>query len=318
MNLLVTGGAGFIGLNFVHYLLENTPYHVTVIDTLTYASHPLQIRHLQNNDAFHFIHGDITNPHELSAAFVKEYDAIVHFAAESHVDNSIQDAGIFLETNIMGTYHLLNQLKNGNAKKMIYISTDEVYGSLQCGQEPFVESTTLEPNNPYAATKASSDLLVRSYFQTFNLPVITTRCSNNFGPFQHKEKFIPMIIHRAFQNKKIPLYGDGKQIRDWLFVRDHCEVITLVMNKGRAGEVYNIGGGNEYTNLEIVNEILLRMKKPKSLISFVTDRKGHDKRYAINSSKIKNELGWKQATPFAEGLDLVINWYNMRLKRVGL
>ncbi|MEW4263952.1 MULTISPECIES: dTDP-glucose 4,6-dehydratase [Priestia] len=318
MNLLITGGAGFIGLNFVHYLLKNTSYHITLIDALTYASHPLEILRLQDNDAFRFIQADITSLHELSAAFDKEYDAIIHFAAESHVDNSIQNANLFIETNITGTYHLLTELKKGNAKKMIYVSTDEVYGSLQPGQQPFTENAPLAPNNPYAATKASGDLLVRSYFQTFNLPLITTRCSNNFGPFQHKEKFIPTIIHHAFHNKKIPIYGDGKQIRDWLFVRDHCEAIMLVMNKGRVGEVYNIGGENEYTNLEVVNEILTRIKKPKSLISFIADRKGHDRRYAINSSKLQNELGWKQATSFTKGLDLVINWYSIYLKRVGL
>ncbi|MED3981904.1 dTDP-glucose 4,6-dehydratase [Priestia megaterium] len=312
--ILVTGGAGFIGLNFVHYLLKNTPYNVTVIDSLTYASHPKEILKLMSMPRFCFIKGDISSDKDLKAAMDRSYEAIIHFAAESHVDKSIKNPKDFVQTNIVGTYHLLDYLAKGYAKRMIHISTDEVYGTLKMNQDPFTEKTPISPNNPYSATKASSDLLVRSYFETFGLPLITTRCSNNFGPFQHKEKFIPTIIYRALHNKKIPVYGDGMQIRDWLFVEDHCRAISLIFEKGIPGQIYNIGGGNEKTNLCIVKQILDIMGKDYDLIDYVEDRKGHDRRYAIDSTKLQKELGWKQNSPFNEALEKTVEWHVKKFK----
>ncbi|KQU19318.1 dTDP-glucose 4,6-dehydratase [Bacillus sp. Leaf75] len=315
MNLLITGGAGFIGLNFVQYLLKNTLYNITVIDSLTYAGHPKEIHTLTSSDSrLRFIKGSIVNETDLEIVMDQQYEAIVHFAAESHVDNSIQSADKFIQTNIVGTYNLLQQLIKGYAKKMIHISTDEVYGTLSSTQPPFTEQSLLAPNNPYSATKASSDLLVRSYYETFKLPLITTRCSNNFGPFQNIEKFIPTIIYSAFNNNKIPVYGDGLQIRDWLFVEDHCKAISLILEKGTLGEVYNIGGGNERKNIDVVKQILEIMRKPENLIEFVEDRKGHDRRYAIDSSKLQNELGWKQTYSFDQSLEKTVQWYINRIK----
>lgn len=309
MNLLVTGGAGFIGLNFVNYLLKNTSYNITVIDSLTYASHPKEIRALTSDSRLRFIKGSIVDEKDIEAVMDQNYEAIVHFAAESHVDNSIQNADKFIQTNIVGTYQLLQQLIKGYAKKMIHISTDEVYGTLSPTQQPFTEESPLSPNNPYSATKASSDLLVRSYNETFKLPLITTRCSNNFGPFQNMEKFIPTIVSRALRNLKIPVYGDGLQIRDWLFVEDHCKAISLILENGTWGEVYNIGGGNERKNIDVVKQILGIMGKPDHLIEFVEDRKGHDRRYAIDSSKLQNELGWKQTSAFDQSLEKTVRWH---------
>ncbi|MFE4352511.1 dTDP-glucose 4,6-dehydratase [Peribacillus butanolivorans] len=314
MNLLVTGGAGFIGLNFVHYLLKNTSYNITIIDSLTYASHPEEIRTLTSDSRLRFIKGSIVDEKDIEAVMDQKYEAIVHFAAESHVDNSIKNADKFIQTNIVGTYHLLQQLLKGYAKKMIHISTDEVYGTLSSTQQPFIEESPLSPNNPYSATKASSDLLVRSYYETFKLPLITTRCSNNFGPFQNMEKFIPTIVNRALHNLKIPVYGDGLQIRDWLFVEDHCKAISLILEKGKWGEVYNIGGGNERKNIDVVKQILGIMGKPDHLIEFVEDRKGHDRRYAIDSSKLQNELGWKQTSYFDQSLEKTVLWHMNKFK----
>ncbi|MBK5482843.1 dTDP-glucose 4,6-dehydratase [Peribacillus sp. TH16] len=314
MNLLVTGGAGFIGLNFVHYLLKNTLYNITVIDSLTYASHPEEIRTLTSDSRLRFIKGSIVDETDIEAVMDQKYEAIVHFAAESHVDNSIKNADKFIQTNIVGTYHLLQRLLKGNAKKMIHISTDEVYGTLSSTQQPFTEESPLSPNNPYSATKASSDLLVRSYYETFKLPLITTRCSNNFGPFQNIEKFIPTIVNRALHNLKIPVYGDGLQIRDWLFVEDHCKAISLILENGNWGEVYNIGGGNERKNIDVVKQILGIMGKPDHLIEFVEDRKGHDRRYAIDSSKLQNELSWKQTSYFDQSLEKTVRWHMNKFK----
>ncbi|MFE4896474.1 dTDP-glucose 4,6-dehydratase [Peribacillus butanolivorans] len=314
MNLLVTGGAGFIGLNFVYYLLKNTSYNITIIDSLTYASHPEEIRTLTSDSRLRFIKGSIVDEKDIEAVMDQKYEAIVHFAAESHVDNSIKNADKFIQTNIVGTYHLLQQLLNGYAKKMIHISTDEVYGTLSSTQQPFTEESPLSPNNPYSATKASSDLLVRSYYETFKLPLITTRCSNNFGPYQNMEKFIPTIVNRALHNLKIPVYGDGQQIRDWLFVEDHCKAISLILEKGKWGEVYNIGGGNERKNIDVVKHILGIMGKPDHLIEFVEDRKGHDRRYAIDSSKLQNELGWKQTSYFDQSLEKTVLWHMNKFK----
>ncbi|MFJ7746545.1 dTDP-glucose 4,6-dehydratase [Peribacillus sp. NPDC097295] len=309
LNLLVTGGAGFIGLNFVHYLLENTSYQITVIDSMTYASHPDEMQALTSNPRFRFKKGNIADKNDLNAVMDQQYEAIIHFAAESHVDNSIQNADDFIQTNIVGTYELLQHLKTGAANKMIHVSTDEVYGTLTPAQQPFTELSPLSPNNPYSATKASSDLLVRAYHETFNLPLVTTRCSNNFGPFQNKEKFIPTIIYRALLNQKIPIYGDGQQIRDWLFVEDHCKAIALILEKGTSGEVYNIGGGNERKNVDVVKRILEIMGKSEKLIEFVSDRIGHDRRYAIDSTKLQSELGWKQTASFDQSLVKTVEWH---------
>lgn len=316
--ILVTGGAGFIGLNFVYYLLNNTSYNITIVDSLTYASHLKEILKVKSNPRVRFIKGNITNNEELQVAMDRKYEAITHFAAESHVDKSIKDAEDFIQTNVIGTYRLLQWLSKGYANKMIHISTDEVYGTLTLNQEAFTEKTPISPNNPYSATKASSDLLARAYYETFNLPLIITRCSNNFGPFQHNEKFIPTVIYSAFNNKKIPIYGDGMQIRDWLFVEDHCRAIFSILEKGKAGEVYNIGGGNESTNLNLVRKILDKMGKSEHLIEFVEDRKGHDRRYAINSNKLQKELGWKQVIPFDQALETTIKWYSKKFKDLSL
>ncbi|WP_454871089.1 dTDP-glucose 4,6-dehydratase [Priestia megaterium] len=314
MNILITGGAGFIGVNFVHYLLRTTLYNITVIDSLTYASHPQEIRGLTSYPRLRFIEGSITEEKDIEAVMDQQYEAIVHFAAESHVDNSIQNADKFIQTNIVGTYNLLQQVIKGYAKKMIHISTDEVYGTLNLTQQPFTEESPLSPNNPYSATKASSDLLVRSYYETFKLPLITTRCSNNFGPFQNIEKFIPTIVYNALHNHKIPVYGDGLQIRDWLFVEDHCKAISLILEKGACGEVYNIGGGNERKNIDVVKQILEIMGKPEGLIEYVEDRKGHDRRYAIDSSKLQNELGWEQTASFNQSLEKTVRWHINKFK----
>ncbi|OHY73457.1 dTDP-glucose 4,6-dehydratase [Priestia aryabhattai] len=312
--ILVTGGAGFIGLNFVYYLLNNTSYTVTVIDTLTYASNSKEIFKLMSNPRFRFIKGNITNNQDIGAAMDRKYEVIVHFAAESHVDKSINNPEAFVQTNVVGTSYLLQWLLKGYAQRMIHISTDEVYGELNIGESAFTEETLLLPNNPYAATKASSDLLVRSFYKTFGLPLIITRCSNNFGPFQNKEKFVPTIIYNAYYNQKIPVYGDGMQIRDWIFVEDHCKAISLIIEKGTFGEIYNIGGGNEKTNLSLVKYILNSMGKSENLIEYVEDRKAHDRRYAINSAKIQKQLGWKPTSVFNEALDKTIEWHINKFK----
>lgn len=314
MNLLVTGGAGFIGFNFVQYLLKNTSYSITVLDALTYASHPEAIKKLASHNRLRFQKGSIVNEKDIDNVMDEPYDAIIHFAAESHVDNSIKNADQFVQTNIVGTYHLLQALLKGHAKKMIHVSTDEVYGTLTSKDQPFTEQSPLQPNNPYSATKASSDLLVRSYSETFKLPLIITRCSNNYGPYQHAEKFIPKIVSSALNNQKIPVYGDGLQIRDWLFVEDHCRAIALLLDKGNWGEVYNIGGGNEKTNIEVVKNILDIMDKPHGLIEFVEDRKGHDRRYAINSTKLQTDLGWKQSKAFEQALEETVRWHIAHIK----
>jgi dTDP-glucose 4,6-dehydratase len=309
LNILITGGAGFIGLNFVNFILKNTDYEITILDALTYASHPEEINKLIKNPRVRFIQANIIDTEEIKPALDRVYEVLVHFAAESHVDRSIKDGEIFIQTNIIGTFNMIQIVMDGFAKKMIHVSTDEVYGTLQKNEKPFTEHSPIAPNNPYSASKASSDLIVRSYYQTFGLPLITTRCSNNFGPFQNKEKYIPTIIYQALQEKKIPVYGDGLQIRDWLFVEDHCSAIASIIENGKYGEVYNIGGGNEKTNIEVVKQILAIMGKSESLIDYVTDRVGHDRRYAIDSSKLQSELGWIQQHTFQESLEETVKWY---------
>ena len=308
----ITGGAGFIGLNFVKLLLQDTDVRITVFDKLTYASHPEEMDELLKLSHFRFIQGDITLQHELDQAFDEVYDAIIHFAAESHVDRSIESAEPFIQTNVLGTYRMLEAVLKGKAKRLIHISTDEVYGDLEPDDPAFTEQTPLSPNNPYSASKASSDLLVKSYIHTHQLPAMITRCSNNYGPYQHEEKLIPTIIRKAVNGEKIPIYGDGQQIRDWLYVEDHARAVKKVLENGTAGQVYNIGGGNEKTNLDLTQTILTQLGISHDHISFIQDRKGHDRRYAIDASKLKGELGWTQKTSFEEGIEKTINWYRTK------
>ncbi|OIJ18535.1 dTDP-glucose 4,6-dehydratase [Anaerobacillus alkalidiazotrophicus] len=308
-HLLITGGAGFIGSNFIDYILKNTTYSITNIDALTYAGHINNMKTFNQHRNYRFIQCDISNGTSLKQVFDCDYEAIINFAAESHVDRSIENAHPFIHTNINGTLNLLNAVLAGKAKKMIQISTDEVYGSLDQDSLPFTEYSQLASNNPYSASKASADLFVRSFHRTYQLPLIITRCSNNYGPKQHLEKFIPKVITNALNDQKIPLYGDGKHVRDWIFVDDHCRAIHTVLEHGDSGEVYNIGGGHEWTNKEVITLILDYLNKDYSLIEYVKDRKGHDRRYGINWGKIHKELGWKPQVSFREGLIKTIEWY---------
>lgn len=311
MKLLVTGGAGFIGSNFVeHIALKYPDYKIIVFDSLTYAGDLENLPDIFFTDTnkYEFIKGNIANQESVNVLIPKDVDAIINFAAESHVDNSIANPGIFLSTNILGTYNLLEFARKNNIPKFVQISTDEVYGSIDEGL--FTENTQINPNSPYSASKASADHMVRAYHETFGLNTNITRCSNNYGPRQHEEKLIPKTIKRALNNEAIPVYGNGSNIRDWLYVEDHCSAIDLVLHKGTPGEVYNIGGSNEVTNTEVVKTILYILNKSLGLIAYVDDRLGHDKRYAIDSSKIQRELNWEPSTKsFIKGLDKTINWY---------
>ncbi|KJE28514.1 dTDP-glucose 4,6-dehydratase [Geobacillus kaustophilus] len=310
MNLLVTGGAGFIGSNFVRYMLEKYPnYKVVNYDLLTYAGNLENLKDVENHPNYTFVKGDINN-RELVDYLVKthEIDVIVNFAAESHVDRSITDPDIFVKTNVLGTQALLDVAKANNIKKYVQISTDEVYGTLgETGY--FTEETPLAPNSPYSASKAGGDLLVRAYHETYGLNVNITRCSNNYGPYHFPEKLIPLMITNALEGKELPIYGDGQNIRDWLHVKDHCAAIDLVIHKGRPGEVYNIGGHNEHTNNEIVHLIVEKLGVSKDLIKYIADRPGHDRRYAIDPTKIMTELGWKPQYTFETGIVETIQWY---------
>lgn len=310
MNLLVTGGAGFIGSNFVRYMLEKYPnYKVVNYDLLTYAGNLENLKDVENHPNYTFVKGDINN-RELVDYLVKthEIDVIVNFAAESHVDRSITEPDIFVKTNVLGTQALLDVAKANNIKKYVQISTDEVYGTL--GERGyFTEETPLAPNSPYSASKAGGDLLVRAYHETYGLNVNITRCSNNYGPYHFPEKLIPLMITNALEGKELPIYGDGQNIRDWLHVKDHCTAIDLVIHKGRPGEVYNIGGHNERTNNEIVHLIVEKLGVSKDLIKYVADRPGHDRRYAIDPTKIMTELGWKPQYTFETGIVETIQWY---------
>jgi len=310
MNLLVTGGAGFIGSNFVHYFLKKHPSsHVVNLDALTYAGNLENLQDAEGFSNYTFVKGDITNQ-ELVEHIVlsNEIDVIVNFAAESHVDRSIQDPGIFIRTNVMGTQILLDIAKENSLQKFVQISTDEVYGSLN-EDGYFTEKTPLAPNSPYSASKASADLLARSYHETFGLNVNITRCSNNYGPYHFPEKLIPLMITNALEGKPLPVYGDGQNIRDWLHVWDHCAAIDKVILSGAPGEIYNIGGHNERTNLEIVESIVDLLGKSRKLIQFISDRPGHDRRYAIDPVKIERELGWKPEYTLDTGLKETVNWY---------
>ena len=311
--VLVTGGGGFIGIHFIDYLLTNTDYEVTNIDSLTYAANVKALRIFQDESRYRFIRGDIRNNMDLTLVFDREYDVLFHIAAETDVDRSIRDARPFYETNVAGTMNLLDFVRNGMCKRFIYISTDEVYGSLTKEQRPFKESDPLAPNNPYAASKASAELFVQAYMNTYDLPAIITRCSNNYGPFQHREKLIPKVIVHALFEKEIPLYGDGQQIRDWLNVKDHCRALHFIAEKGSLGEIYNIGGGFELTNLQVVTHIFNLLNKDEQLITFVPDRLGHDRRYSLDTEKIKT-LGFVPQIDFAQGIVDTIDWYKRHCK----
>lgn len=330
-NILITGGAGFIGSNFIPYFLEaHNEYHLVNLDKLTYAGDLSNLKEVEHNEQYTFVQGDICDRSLIESLFEKyNFQGVIHFAAESHVDNSIEGPEAFINTNINGTFTLLDVArkhwmdkpfeKKGDYEnaRFHHISTDEVYGTL--GDTGFfTEQTPYAPNSPYSASKASSDMLVRSYFHTYGMDVVTTNCSNNYGPKQHDEKLIPVIIRNAIQGKNIPIYGDGKNIRDWLYVLDHCKGIDLVFHKGAAGETYNVGGRNERNNNEVVNTIceMLDKKHPKangtsykSQITYVKDRAGHDRRYAIDASKLENTLGWKADENFDTGIALTVDWY---------
>lgn len=309
MKLLVTGGAGFIGSNFILYMIQQYPnYQIINMDALTYAGNLENLNSVQHHPNYSFVQVDIADKTAVDSIFQQGIDVVVNFAAESHVDRSILEPEIFVNTNVMGTQVLLDAAKKYGVTKFLQVSTDEVYGSLG-DTGLFSETTPLAPNSPYSASKAGGDLLVRAYHETFGLPVNITRCSNNYGPYQFPEKLIPLIISRALNDESLPVYGDGLNIRDWLYVEDHCSAIDLVIRQGKLGEVYNIGGNNERTNLHIVQTILRELGKPESLITYVTDRPGHDRRYGIDSTKIMNELGWKPKHNFETGIKETIQWY---------
>jgi dTDP-glucose 4,6-dehydratase len=309
MNLLITGGAGFIGSNFIHYILKKYPdYKITNLDLLTYAGNLENLKDIENNLNYKFVKGDIADA-KLANGLVSDADVIVHFAAESHVDRSIIDAESFIRTNVIGTHILLEAArKNGNIR-FHHVSTDEVFGSLEPKEPAFNENTPYAPRSPYSASKAASDHLVRAYFHTYDLPITISNCSNNYGPYQFPEKLIPLFITNLIEGKKVPLYGDGMNVRDWLYVEDHCEAIDKIIHLGKIGETYCIGGNAEKNNREITHELFKLMDKNESYVEFVKDRPGHDKRYAIDFSKIKNELGWEPHVSFKEGLKKTIEWY---------
>ncbi len=310
MNVLVTGGCGFIGSNFIRFLLNQHPHDQVVnLDKLTYAGNPENLADLEGSPRYRFVQADICDRAAVVNAIRQgAVEAIVNFAAESHVDRSILGPSIFVETNIGGTNVLLEAARECSISRFIQISTDEVYGSLgESGM--FTESTPLHPNSPYAASKASADLLVQAYHHTFGLSAIITRCSNNYGPYQFPEKLIPLVIARAMENNEVPVYGDGLNVRDWIYVDDHCAAINAVLRMGVPGEVYNIGGHNEWKNIDIVRLILKELGKPESLIKFVKDRPGHDRRYAMDASKIGRDLGWMPSMTFEKGIRATLDWY---------
>lgn len=313
MNIVVTGGAGFIGGNFVYYELEKHPEDkIICFDALTYAGNMETLDEAMKNPQFVFVKGDIANRDDVDKLFNEHKpDIVVNFAAESHVDRSIKNPGIFLQTNVLGTQVLMDACRKYGIKRYHQVSTDEVYGDLPLDRPDmfFTEETPLHTSSPYSASKASADLLVMAYHRTYQLPVTISRCSNNYGPFHFPEKLIPLMIINALHDKKLPVYGEGINVRDWLYVKDHCSAIDLIIRNGKVGEVYNIGGHNERQNIQVVKTILKELNKPESLIEHVTDRKGHDRRYAIDPTKIHNELGWLPATKFDDGIKATIKWY---------
>ena len=309
MNILVTGGAGFIGSNHVRYLLGKTNDRVVNLDLLTYAGNLENLAGCEDDPRYRFVRGDIRDRDLVRALLRQEtIDAVVHFAAESHVDRSVEGPEVFITTNVLGTEILLEESRAAGVARFVMVSTDEVYGSL--GSEGrFTESSPLAPNSPYAASKAAADLLCRAFFKTFGFPVVVTRCSNNYGPYQFPEKLIPLMIANALEGKPLPVYGDGLQVRDWLYVEDHCRAVDLALRRGRPGAVYNIGGGNEMRNLDLVRLLLDRLDRSHDLIKFVADRPGHDRRYAIDAAFIGAELGWAPTVDFAAGMVLTVDWY---------
>ena len=308
MKLLVTGGVGFIGSNFIRHIRQEHPdWEITNLDKLTYAGNLENLKDIQDQPGYHFVKGDIADRKLVDKLLSQGFDVIVNFAAESHVDRSILDASPFIETNVKGTQVLLEGAKKHGIQRFIQVSTDEVYGSIDSGR--FTEESPLSPNSPYSASKTAADLLCRAYFKTHHVPAIVTRCTNNFGPYQFPEKLIPLAVTNALEDKPVPVYGDGLNIRDWIFVHDHCRALDDVIQKGKPGEIYNIGSGNEKTNLELIRKLLELLDKPQSLIQFVTDRPAHDRRYALDCARITTELGWKPAYSFEKALSATVDWY---------
>ncbi|MFH1403052.1 MAG: dTDP-glucose 4,6-dehydratase [Candidatus Altiarchaeota archaeon] len=305
MRVLVTGGAGFIGSNFIRHMLGKYDYEIVNLDKLTYAGNPENLRDVEDNTEYSFVKGDVCD-RKVVEENAKDCDAIINFAAETHVDRSIIDAGSFVETDVYGTYRLLEAARKYEVGKYVQISTDEVYGSIQEGS--FTEESNLEPNSPYSASKAGGDLLVRAYHKTYGLPVMITRSSNNYGPYQYPEKIIPLFITNLIEGKKVPLYGDGQNVRDWLHVEDNCKAIDVILHKGKAGETYNIGGDCEIKNIDLTKKILELMEHDESRIEYVEDRLGHDQRYSLNTNKTK-KLGWKPEKDFNQGLKETVEWY---------
>ena len=314
MKILITGGAGFIGTNYVYYHLEQRPEdELVVLDALTYSGHRENLADAEKTGV-NFVEGKVEDTALVNKLFeTHNFDSVIHFAAETHVDRSIENPGIFVDTNVKGTQTLLDAARDFGVKRFHHVSTDEVYGDLGFGStKKFTEDSLLSPSNPYAASKAASDLLALSYLRTFGLPVTVSRCSNNYGPYQSTENFIPLFATKAMADEKLPLYGNGHNIRDWLFVRDHCEAILLILEKGEVGEIYNVGADNEQKNLDVAKIILNTLGKPDSLIELVPDRAGHDERYAMGYSKLKRELGWSPSTSFEEGMHQTLDWYTMQ------
>ena len=313
MKIVVTGGAGFIGSNFIYYMMDKyKDYQIVCIDKLTYAGNMSTLSGVMENKNFKFINADICDAEKMDSVFKEEKpDIVVNFAAESHVDRSISNPNVFLETNIMGTSVLLECCRKYDVGRYHQISTDEVYGDLPLDRKDlsFSEDSPLKPSSPYSASKTSADLLVLAYFRTYGLPVTISRCSNNYGPYHFPEKLIPLITLKALNDEKLPIYGDGKNVRDWIYVEDHCRAIDLILHKGKIGEVYNVGGNSEKSNLEVVKTILNILGKGEDLIEFVPDRLGHDRRYAINNHKIETELGFKREVTFEQGIEQTVNWY---------
>lgn len=315
--VLITGGAGFIGSNFIHYILSKyNDYQVINLDKLTYAANLDNLKDIEDNKNYRFIHGDIVDQEFIFKLFENEkFDIVINFAAESHVDNSILNPQIFTITNILGTQVLLDACRKYNIKRYHQVSTDEVYGELQLDDKSilFTEKTPLNPSSPYSASKASADMLVKSYYRTYRLPITISRCSNNYGPYQHLEKLIPLMISKAINNDNLPIYGNGLNVRDWLHVYDHCTAIDLIIHEGKIGEIYNIGGNNEKSNIDVVKIILNELEKSEKLIKYINDRPGHDLRYAIDSTKIKTTLNWKPVYSFEKGIVDTIKWYTKML-----
>ena len=306
LKLLITGGCGFIGSNFIRNMLEMYPdYQITNLDKLTYAGNPDNLKDIESNPNYTFVKGDICDTDVVSNV-MQDVDQVIHFAAESHVDRSIEDGAVFVRTNVLGTNTLLQSALDNDVERFIHVSTDEVYGSIKEGS--FSEMDDLKPSSPYSSSKAGSDLLAMSYYTTYDLPVTITRCTNNFGPYQYPEKLIPLFITNLMDNRKVPVYGSGMNVRDWIHVDDHCLGIDFVLNNGNAGEVYNIGGGSELTNMDITNRILAALDKDESMIEYVEDRKGHDFRYSLDCNKLK-KMGWKPKYDFDSALDSTIQWY---------